>query len=288
MEFFNIYTIKFDLDLRNYDYFTDAQLRLRVSRLITNRTMAQGTEDQIDVKFLIAAENYYNEIYKRYITSKRLRPDTIRSEMLIFNVTKAIGWWLDFNKKNQTNEITFELHIRCSHTLPEGATFAPNFQFFARSDKDARLVITTYKEEASLSDQDSEDQDTADQDSGSNRRRKRYSVNSGLTFCNPNQIECCLNSLEINFERDFNWTWILKPQQIAFNYCSGECPLRWSTRHSQLLQRFRARVKQNPAAAAKPCCVPNEYLPVALGIFLNGVHRIDVLEDIVATSCACR
>lgn len=283
VEFYNIYTVKFDIDLRGYEYFTDAQLRLRISRLNTNRTMNEMiTEDQIDVKFLIAAENYYGEIYKRFVTSKRLRSDSI-SEMVTFNVTKAVEWWLDFNENNLTNVITFELHIRCSHTLSEGTKFIPNFQLFSRSEGDARLVITTYRKEAGIS-------ESTELESTSSRRRKRYDVNSGLTFCNTNQIECCLNAMEINFERDFNWTWVLKPKQIAFNYCSGECPLRWgkSTRHSQLLERFRARVKHNPAAAAEPCCVPNQYLSVTLAIFLNGVHRIALLEDIIATSCACR
>lgn len=267
--------MKFPIDLRDKYAISDAQLRLKKSRFIASNGNGV-TEDQVDLTFIMDLEDdlNYGEPYRRFVTSERLGADS-KSEILTFNVSKALEWWLDFSTGNKTGDITFEIHIRCSRTLQNGALYTPNFQFFTESDKDARLVITTYQRK-----------DVP----GGNGRKKRSAPSRGVTFCNPNQIECCLNELEIDFKRDFNWTWILRPKRIEFNYCSGECPLRWghSTRHSQLLEEFRSRVQKNPAAAAEPCCVPNTYLSVTLAIFLNGVHRLDLLEDIVATSCACR
>ena len=269
--------MKFHIDLRDKDIISDAQLRIRKSRLVTGTANA-NMEDQVDLMFVMYLEGdlYYGEPYKRFVTSKRLRANS-GSEMLTFNVSKVLEWWLNFTN-NKTGDITFEMHIRCSRTLQSGGLYTPNFQFLTKSDEDARLVITTYRRKAAA--------DTA----GESSRKKRSAANGGVTFCNSDQLECCLNELEIDFERDFNWTWILRPKRIEFNYCSGECPLRYgkSNRHSQLLEQYRVMVGKNPAAAAKPCCVPNTYLPVTLLIYLDGDHRMDLLEDIIATSCSCR
>jgi hypothetical protein len=279
VDFYSSYRVKFHVDLSNKDFVSNAQLRLKKSRLTTGEVNAI-MEDQIDLKILTKPDNYYDEFLPRFVTSERVRYDSL-GEVLIFNVSQAIAWWAGFNKRDQSNKILFEIHIHCTHTLPKGVRYAPNLQFFSNSDQDARLVITTYQSRTTFSDDDDE-----------NSRRKRHSSTSErrLEFCNPDQIECCLSELPINFVRDFNWTWIIRPREVRFNYCKGECPLRWAktTRHSELLERFRVRVQKNPAAAAEPCCVTNRFRSLTLLVFVDGKYRFDLLEDIISAGCACR
>ena len=279
MDFYDIFAVKFSINMTGRRFITDARLSLIMSRTNVSSEILQDRphpfDDRMDVKLITRPDNYFGEDYKRFITFMTLPANSIDGRLTI-NVTEAIGWVLELTSGNSI-EIKFEMHIRCSQTLPEGTTFIPNFQLFSGSNSRAALLtISTLQSTPSFTNV---------------RRRKRgFDINSQLTFCTANQLECCLNRLEINFERDFNWTWVIKPKQIAFNYCSGECPLRWGTetRHSQFLELYRSMVKKNPAAAAEPCCVPNRYLSVNLAVFLEGEHSMNLLEDIIATSCACR
>lgn len=284
MDFYNTYWVRFHIDLREKDFIGDAQLRLRRSLLDSSGRLSQDRGDRVDITFFYYPENYHDgEGVPEFITSEFIDPSST-SGLTVFNVTKAITSWLGVtdNAISHQGEIEFRISIRCPQPLAEGIGFIPNSQFFENSHNDGQLVITTY-----------EGRNTGE---GGNRKKRssgRSEVEQDqgeLVFCAEDRFECCLERLTINFKCDFNWTWVIRPQEIAFNYCRGECAVRFGAvnEHSQLLEIYRSRVLKNPTAAPEPCCVPNSYASVPLGINLGGVHSIKLLDDIVATSCVCR
>lgn len=286
MHFYSTYKFKFDIDLNKKD-LADAQLRLTKS-LLDSSTLPEDRivqKDRIDIYLVTRPDNYYGgEELRRFVKFALHDPDDING-LAIFNVTDAITWWLNDPEQALTRagEIEFEISIRCPQPLTEGIHFIPNFQFFSDSSQDGQLVLTTY-EESGVENSGEEWEEIS--------RRKRDDDDDDddddLAYCNPDQFVCCLNKLRINFRRDFNWTWVIIPTEIGFNYCSGECINSWDTEHSQFLHTYREKAKHNPTAAPEPCCVPNSYETVALGVRLGGVNSIQQLDDIVATSCACR
>lgn len=285
MDFYNSYNFTFLIDLRGKDFITDAKLQLKKSLLYYNSMSSEDrivNKDRVDVYFITRpTANYFGgEHYPRFTTAAFLDPADLNG-LAVFNVTNAIIWWLEMQEHaiSHMGEIEFEIFIRCPQPLTHGMGFIPNFQFFTESHNEGRLVITTYQDKANAL------------GFTEHARRKRQDINDDLTFCVQDQLECCLERLRINFRRDFNWTWVIMPKEIAFNYCSGECPVEWgrlATKHAQLLDLLRYRAQRNPAAAPEPCCVPNSYLSVPLAINLRGTRSMELLEDFVATTCACR
>lgn len=279
MDFYNAYRIKFQVDLSNKDFITNAQLRLKKSFLqLTEQSLEaiqRSQKDRVDVRLVSRPENYDGEEKHVYITMQFLAVDDING-LAIFNVTEAVVLWLEFptHSLSHMGELELDVRLRCPQPLTHGATFVPNFQFFESSNNDGLLVLTTYKKK----------------NGNQPTRQKRQDINSDLTFCNENQVECCLIRFRVNFERDFNWTWVIRPKEIAFNYCKGECPIKWglSTVHAQFLDVLRYRARHNPTAAPEPCCVPNTFADIPLAIIVRGRFSMQNLEDIVATSCACR
>lgn len=284
VDFYNTYKAKFYIDLRGKDYIANAQLHLRKSFLNSN-TLPENRvvqKDRVDIFFITRPNDYYGEELRQFVQSVVLDPNDI-SGLTTINITNPIHWWLQIqeNAVSHMGEIHFELNIKCPQPLTNGVHFIPNFQFFTESQlaNEGQLVITTYK-----------GRNRGAGGSNEHNRQKRQTSNNGLTFCTPTEFECCLNEMTINFKRDFNWTWVITPKEIPFNYCSGACPVHWggSSDHAQLLEIYRSRPQRNPTAAPEPCCVPNSYAPITLGYYLKGVYKMKVFDDIVATSCACR
>ena len=249
-------------------------------------------KDRIDIYLITRPENYYGEELRRFVKFALLDPDSING-LAVFDVTDEIKLWWQEDAKHaitRAGEIEFELGIRCPQPLTEGIEFIPNFQFFTGSsqDQEGQLVITTYD------DNNGEISGGGEEDSeGARKKREEPSEEpeKDLIFCAPEQSACCLNEMRINFLRDFNWTWVVRPLEITVNYCSGSCAVRWGlvNQHAQLLDIYRSRAQHNPTAAPEPCCVPNSYASVALGThFPPAEPSVQVLDDIVATSCACR
>ncbi len=271
VDFYNVYTVKFDIDLSNREYITDAQLRLVKLPFESGNVQAS----RIDLFMVTQPENYFNEELFRHIGGEVHYSDSING-LAVFNVSSAIIRWLEAHPTSVKDEIKFEVRIRCTHPLTH--SFIPNVQLFEESSQ-GLLVLTTYKDINVNYPQPTSAPGPA--------RFKREDINDGLTFCGPTEVHCCLTRFRIDFVRDFNWTWVY-PRDIAFNYCGGECPRRWqlSTLHAAFMDFFRAG--QNPTAAPEPCCVPNSYESLTLGLYLNGKKTFDYLQDLVATSCACR
>ena len=269
--------------MTNKDFITDAQLRLRKSQLkyLVSIEDKVAKKDRVDIYLITAPENYYNYTdLPLFITDNYLDADNVNG-MAVFNVTKAILLWLDYSSSPE-GEIEFEIRIRCPQGLTPGTKFIPNFQFFAHSNRSGQLIITTYN-------------DDEREDSGPSRKKRQSNVGndtniaSNITECRPNEIECCLTKFKVNFE-EIGWTWITRPREVNINYCSGECPFLFGlgTEHAQLLSIMRARARRNPSAAPEPCCVPNSFIPLTIAYSINGIQRVEVIEDWTASSCVCR
>ena len=276
VEFYNSYRIKFQVDLVKKDIITSAQLRMRKFFLQLNDTMQENVErdrhDRVDVRLITKPENYNGEEKHVHVTVGYLDVDHTGG-MAVFNVTEAIIGWLNSppHSVSHIGELELDIRLGCPQPLTNGNTFVPNYQFFENSDKDGMLILTTYQEK----------------NTSQNARRKRQDINTNLTFCNENQFDCCLKPFRINFSRDLNWTWIIRPREIAFNYCKGECPIidGYSTGNAQFLHQLRSR---NPTAAPEPCCAANSFADIPVTVLINGNYSDRNLVDVVATSCLCR
>lgn len=276
------YQFQFDIDLQgNKDVFS-AELRLLKKIQESNFFDVNQTilYDRVEVFLVLPeVEGYYGEDLVLFASAQHVTLD--EEGYVVFDVKTAINEWSHENYL-LSGKILFEVHIRSPEALSAGITFTPHIQFVA--DKvTSQLVIRVWS-----GDLDGIAEDTS--------RKKRSQSNIQTKHCikNPDEPQCCLRLLEIDFERDFNWTWIMYPRSIAFNYCSGVCPIGWAItgEHSKFLSLLSARSSRlnNPVAAPSPCCVPNSFYSesIAIKIYPDVTPHIEVLENIVITSCVCR
>lgn len=109
------------------------------------------------------------------------------------------------------------------------------------------------------------------------RRRKRDAAGP---MCAPNERSCCLQPLQIDFER-FGWNWIAVPKRYNANFCGGECRLRHGQRyqHTHLVQQ---------AVPGSPCCHGTMYGPLQI-IYYNSNNELVVTQvrDMVVLKCGC-
>ena len=117
------------------------------------------------------------------------------------------------------------------------------------------------------------------------RYRNRRQSEGGVAHCIVNQTVCCLRPLIINFQRDLNFTFIVRPDQYEANFCEGVCPIApggalMTPRLFQFLNIL------NPGTA--PCCTPNVYhdFPVVIRMG-DGTERLVDLRQVQVTSCRC-
>ena len=281
------YQLKFELDLEDKGEVFSAELRL--FKIVQDdsdlgNTYRETLYDRVDVYLRITDVPYnWGEDLVLPITGLNVEPDTDR--YVIFNVKKAIDEWIELTH-SQKGEIILEVHIRSAEALAPDVSFIPHVQFVA-DNTTTQLVIRA----------DSDELESAEEETISQLKdRSRRQSNVQTQYCreNPDVPQCCLRLLEINFERDLNWTWIIFPKSIPFNYCSGVCPIGWAItgEHSKFLTLLAIRSARlnNPVAAPNPCCVPNSFYTESVAIKTSPEEspRIEVLDNIVITSCVCR
>lgn len=218
----------------------------------------------MEVYYITRPDNYYGSELRQFVTGLFTTPD--KDKYVSFNVTDAIISWI-YDHPKKIGELELEVWIRCPEGLKSGVMFMPNIQFSA-DNSTTQLVLSGFEEE---------------------RLDKRSNERFTTEYCeqNPTAHQCCLRPLEINFERDLNWTWILEPKSIPFNYCKGSCPHNWNffSRHSETITQLR---RNNPTAAPEPCCVANSYANRTILTRLEGKDSIHELVDIVVKSCVCK
>lgn len=282
------YQLKFDLDLQHKGEIFSAELRLYKlvqDDLDVGDTYRKTLYDRVDVYLRLTDVPYnYGEDLLLFTTALNVEHTT--NGYVIFNVKKAIDEWIKL-KHSQSGEIILEVQIRPPEALAPGIAFAPSIQFVA-DNTTTQLVIRADKDELESTGENTAITNLKD------RHKRQSNVRTQYCRNNPDVPQCCLRLLEINFERDFNWTWIIFPKSIPFNYCSGVCPIGWAItgEHSKFLTLLAIRSARlnNPVAAPNPCCVPNSFYSetIAIKTLPEENPRIEVLENIVITSCVCR
>ncbi|XP_053123069.1 transforming growth factor beta-1 proprotein [Hemicordylus capensis] len=117
-------------------------------------------------------------------------------------------------------------------------------------------------------------------------RRKR--ATAGTDYCSqtPEEKNCCVRPLYIDFRKDLKWKWIYEPKGYYANFCMGPCPYLWSldTQYSKVLSLY---TQHNPSASAAPCCVPNELEPLGIVYYVGRQARVEQLSNMVVKSCRC-
>ena len=257
---FNTLQMTFNLDLSDREDVTNAELRL-YKQVVTQN----GTAQRVDVFLVTDTEN---EPIVTFGTGGIVRAD--RNGYIIFNMQSAIDKWKGQNPSFK-GELKVKVLIRTAYK--EGYSDPPTIQF-ASDNATTQLVITANLNQPEITEVVGE-LDLLE-------TKKRASQDT---------IECALHPLTINLKKDLNITWILYPETLTLNYCSGLCGRENAgPKHGRYLAR-RATVLGNPLAASTPCCVPNEYATVTISLVpirrSNGTS-IETLEDFTITSCVCR
>ncbi len=194
-----------------------------------------------------------------------------------FDVTSAVRACISSGLKT----LELEVVLQCPQSIATGLAMLPSIEFVTEHSKKnltAQLVVATLREEETQEDDDY---------NKARRRKKRSEISNQFCLSHPEEINCCLRRLQINFRRDFGWNWIIAPRKFAPNYCQGLCPLFWpsASMSTTLLIRYR---EQNPTAAVEPCCVAASLRPLTLLMVLNGRIFLEELSGLIVDSCICR
>ncbi len=262
------YTLKFAVNISDADIVSSAELRLyKKPRPVGESHII--TEERVEV-FLITqpedfGQNYWGQDLPIHVVGQNIASDS--EGYVLFDVYEALERWKNQDKTNLAREVILEVGILC----PDGmkARYTPSIEFDLETPKLSQLVVRTYKE--------------------SERKKRERDDDSYTRWCreNPNEFNCCLKELQINFRRDFGWAWVIQPKSFHANYCKGFCPYNWSpsTLHSVVVSRL---IRRNPTAAPRLCCVPNLFTPLVLYLHLNGSFVFVTLDDVQVRSCICR
>lgn len=262
------YRLKFDLDLSGRPFITGAELRLYKERITT----LVDTEESVRVEVYVITYpqlSYYGEELPQYISAKSVSSET--EGFITFNMTSAIKDWL-IRYSAAVGSIELSVRIRYPEAIDGETEFLPSVGFAVENNTTTpQFIVNTYEQE-------------------SNRERRQSPtsrISSQYCLDNPNEQKCCLRSLEINFRRDFNWSWIIEPQSFYANYCEGLCPRYWghANEHSWFLSVY---LESNPTGAVEPCCVPDKFISLPLLALYERKSVMYSLDDVRVDSCICR
>ena len=200
--------------------------------------------------------------------------DTTSDRIESFDVTSAVQQCA--NNGLQQQLLDLQVVIKTPVSLTSGLAFPPPVKFMMDSvqgGNSTQLVVALLQREVV---------------SGSGTRQRRDAgVNSAYCISHPKEQNCCLRSLEINFNRDLGWNWIISPKSYKANYCDGLCPSYWpsATTSTSFLMNYR---QSNPTAAVNPCCGTAVLKPLTILGVANGAPFLVELPDMIVESCVCR
>lgn len=267
------YRFKFDLNLTGKFFITGAELRLyKKPRSYTGSNITGAvfhTESRVEVHVITYPKNYYGEELRRFFHALDI---SLEGENYVtFDMISVVRDWMEMNKSSLARSIELLVQIRCPESIDGETLFLPGIEFSVENNRTIQFIVDTY-----------------DDSSRQRRQTPRSQISSQYCVENPTEMKCCLRLLEINFKRDFNWSWIIEPRSFYANYCEGLCPQYWghATEHSWIRS---ALLEINPTAAPEPCCVPDSFVPLPLLMLTHeGVPMKYALEDVKVDSCICR
>ncbi len=231
------------------------------------------TDERIDIYSVYSnVDNYYDEDLKFHATAGNVKTD--KDGYTIFNIADAIEDWKE-KTPSLKGELIFQVEIRTKDK--EGFSLPPKIQY-ASDNATTQLVIRTLLDKPVLNSTEHE------------RVSELYKRNAETTQDNTEISDCALQSLVLDFRADYNWTWILHPDTLTLNYCSGICGrVNAENLHTEYLAT-RAAVLSNPVGASEPCCIPNSFESATLSLAVPGpeISKLEKVERLTITSCVCR
>ena len=94
---------------------------------------------------------------------------------------------------------------------------------------------------------------------------------------------CSLHSLTVNF-KDLGLDFIIEPKSFNINYCLGTC----NDHPSPIVYEFYRRLGPNsPASSIQPHCAIHTAQSLAVIMKEHNTFVIELLKDVIVTSCGC-
>ena len=199
----------------------------------------------------------------------------------VFDITQAAELWVS---KGIHGPVVLEVTVFCYSSvdcaLPSesGAPAAHVLYAYSTQDLDKvpRIIVT------SKNPVEAEHQ---------KRYRRESETGSGVGLCNTNQTTCCLKPLSLSFKDDLNMSSIVFPPRFEANYCEGVCPRQPSLEPDLMTPHLFGLLSRlgsgHPAASIEPCCAGNEYRNLEVLMKVDGHLSIEVLQQVIVTSCRC-
>lgn len=271
--------LSFDLDLRETDVLTSAELRLWY-RVLNEDSLKQMDKQRISIYHVFKqdSDRYYGEDPTHYCTREQVSLEM--DGYVSFNITTALTQWADLVEQAVGN-FYLEVDVEDVQTVDDNGDVvfkSPVVEIDytdleGRYSKTTQLVIRAF--------------------SSSDLRRRRLvqnpEGNGDLSCSSANTRNCCKRNLVVNIHRDLNWLWILRPRTLSANYCSGFCSVNWpvATYHT-LVNLLHSTRSSNPTGSPAPCCVPNKFVPLPFLIFNRTTIELVTIDDLSIESCICR
>lgn len=275
------YSLTFaDISIPSHVPLWSANLRLYKRKIISDNSLLKRDSNPTENIEVHLISNSVGVDGKPLTHPVLIASHDIRTEedgYVSFDITPGIQHWLQ--NHNRSSKLDIEVFIRCPESVSTGLQFLPSVKFDvpypgSKDTNNAQLVLKVITGEKTNS-----------------RRRTRRELDRGISseYClaNPDEINCCLRELTINFREDLGWSWIIAPRTIKTNYCQGLCPAIWpsATMSRSFLNRLRLT---NPTSAPEPCCVAKKVKPLTILIAIKGKLYLNRLQDVIVDSCDCR
>ena len=267
---------------------SSAELRLfKRKNIIDNTQIKRDTNPSEKVEvFRVWNSTARDGLEYRFITSQNI--GTERDEFVAFDVTSAIKDWL--GARNQSEFLSFEVLVRAPQSVTSGLSFLPSIEFdvpgYKKGQNNAQLVLSMPSVDGGLN---SQNEESNHQESGSNRQKRQSVEGISSNYClnNPDETNCCLRELIIDFHRDLNMTWVRFPLTYQVNYCEGFCPDYWPmvTHGAKFLNSYR---ENNPLSSPEPCCTAASTSPLTMLVYINGQMNFNYVPNMIVNSCICR
>lgn len=284
------YSLKFNLNMQNERMFSSAELVVRKVMIYPPPRVELTEFETVQVELVYKQYSFdpilktvlLNEL-REIVDTKLIKTES--DEFITFDVTRGIERWFIMSGKS-SGSIQFDIVIKVPELMNSFKKLPPLVRFIEsdqlqdpEENSTARLVISLVNPE-----------ELFDASSVNGRRRRQTTsivLDSEYCFENPNESNCCVRELSIDFEEDLKWTWIISPKVYFPNYCTGLCPFFWprASDSTFLLQKFRSF---NPTGAVEPCCAPDVLKPILLMFVINDEPFLQIMDNMVVDSCICR
>lgn len=279
-----LYSLRFnELDFTDSDRLWSVKLQLYKTKAPMETKRGRNPLETVKV-FRVVRMYAYGRTVKRHIL---LATKNIPSEddgYVSFNITSGVKSWLESSPQES---LELAIKIVTPQRVDTGLFFPPaiifNVPSYATDEHNARLLVERLNEMETLDSNRVQD--------NLFRRRKRQTVqgvNSEYCYNNPNETNCCIKELTVDFHKDLGFDWIIYPTTFQPNYCKGQCSNpRWpsATASTAFLMKLRS---SNPTAAAEPCCVAHETRSLTVFMRLGDDVVLNEIPDMIVDSCICR